>query len=173
MVGSACVLHACWSVVQAPRPSGATVTDRVLANRYILVVDDDMDAREIFSAVIAYHGGLVRTVPTARHALRLLRFMRPDVIVSDISMPNQSGLWLVRRLRQRGDTIPMVAVTAYATPPAVLLQAGFDVAFEKPVDHGRLVQTLRDLAASSGRSHDRRRVVPLRPLDRRHSPRRG
>jgi CheY-like chemotaxis protein len=152
---------------QATRVSGV---DRVLTNRYILVVDDDLDAREIFTAVIAYHGGLVRAVPSARHALRLLRFMRPDVIVADIAMPNQSGLWLVRRLRQRGEFVPMIAVTGLDTPSAMLLDAGFDVAFSKPVDHGRLIQTLHDLSEERVRPRDRR-VIPFRPVPRRRSSR--
>jgi two-component system OmpR family response regulator len=160
-------------VVQTSRSPRAQVRERPLTNRYILVVDDDVDARQIFSAVIAYHGGLVRTVATARHALRLLRFMRPDVIVSDISMPNESGLWLVRRLRERGETIPMIAVTGYDTPTQTLLEAGFDAAFTKPVDHGRLVQTVRDLADGTRASRDRRRVLPFRPVPPRPSSRRG
>ena len=162
-----------WARVgQASRSPRAQVRERALSNRYILVVDDDVDARQIFSAVIAYHGGLVRTVPTARHALRLLRFMRPDVIVTDISMPNESGLWLVRRLRERGETIPMIAVTGYDTPRETLLEAGFDAAFTKPVDHGRLIQALHELAGSTRVSRERRRVLPFRPVSRRPSARR-
>jgi two-component system OmpR family response regulator len=160
-------------VVQASRSARVQVRERALTNRYILVVDDDVDALQIFHAVIAYHGSLVRTVPTARHALRLLRYMRPDVIVSDISMPNESGLWLVRRLRERGETIPMIAVTGYDTTTETLLEAGFDAAFTKPVDHGRLIQTLRDLAGGIRASRDRRRVLPFRPVSRRSSARRG
>ncbi len=129
-----------------------------------------MDAREIFTAVIAYHGGLVQAVPSARHALRLLRCMHPDVIVADIAMPNQSGLWLARRLRQRGEVVPMIAVTGLDTPSATLLEAGFDVAFTKPVDHARLIQTLRDLAGSPVKRRDRR-VIPFHPVARRRSPR--
>jgi CheY-like chemotaxis protein len=140
--------------------------DRILTNRYILVVDDDPDAREIFTAVIAYHGGLVRTAETARHALRLLKFMRPDVMISDIAMPNESGLWLVRRLRQRGDTLPVIAVTGFDTPADKMRDAGFDVSFTKPVDQNRLIQTLHTLAAGPGSVRDRR-VVPFRPAPRR------
>jgi len=157
-------------VAETSRVSRASGPERVLTNRYILVVDDDVDAREILSAVIGYHGGLVRAVPSARQALRLLRCMRPDVIVADIAMPNESGVWLVRRLRQRGDLVPMMAVTGLDTPPATLIEAGFDVAFTKPVDHARLIQTLRDLAGGAVKRRDRR-VIPFHPVPRRRSPR--
>lgn len=152
-------------MVQTRRSAPQDAPDRILANRYILVVDDDPDAREIFTTVIAYHGGLVHTASSARHALRLLSFMRPDVMVSDIAMPNQSGLWLVRRLRQRGDTVPIVGVTGYDTPPDVMRDAGFDAAFTKPVDHGRLIQTLHRLATTPVRARDGR-VVPFRSVAR-------
>jgi CheY-like chemotaxis protein len=153
-------------VVQTSRPSAQDASDRILANRYILVVDDDSDARDIFTAVIAYHGGLVHTASSARHALRLLSYMRPDVMISDIAMPNQSGLWLVRRLRQRGDTVPIIGVTGYDTPAEAMRDAGFDVAFTKPVDHGLLIQTLHRLATTPARARDRR-VLPFRPGARR------
>ena len=147
------------AVAELSRTSAEAAPQRILANHYVLVVDDDADAREIFTAVLAYHGAFVRTARTAREALKLLTLMRPDVIISDIAMPNQSGLWLVRRLRQRGDSVPVIGVTGLDTSPEEMRRAGCDVGFTKPVDHGLLIQTLHALTAR--RRHRARPALPF------------
>jgi CheY-like chemotaxis protein len=83
---------------------------------HILVVDDNADARTIYRNLLTYAGASVLVVGSATAAARALRHVRPDVVVSDLSMPRRDGLWLIDWIRkrdtQRGEHIPVIAVTA-------------------------------------------------------------
>ena len=103
-------------------------------------------------------GADVRTARSTREALDILRSWEPDVIVSDIEMPGESGYTLIRALRggqvPHGDRIPTVAVTAYGgvTERIKILSAGFDSYIAKPVEPD-------ELAAVIGRLVTRARAV--------------
>ena len=92
--------------------------------------------------------------------------MRPDVMVSTSPCRTSPASGSYGASGQRGDTLPVIAVTGFDTPADKMRDAGFDVSFTKPVDHNRLIQTLHTLAAGSGSARDRR-VVPFRPVARR------
>ncbi len=62
-----------------------------LQGRRVLVVDDDADGREVVAMILAQQGAEVQTAPSAAEALNVLETWRPDVLISDIGMPDQNG----------------------------------------------------------------------------------
>jgi signal transduction histidine kinase/CheY-like chemotaxis protein len=123
----------------------------------LLVLDDDTDALELFATVLRQAGAEVRVARSVREALDLLRAWEPDVIVSDIEMPDESGYVFIRKLRDgevaHGERIPAIAVTAYGgvNERIKIVSAGFDSYVAKPAEPdelaaivGRLVARARD-----------------------------
>ena len=106
----------------------------------ILVVDDNPDGRTLTSFVLTQAGARVHAVASARDALRRLEVERPDVLVSDIGLPDEDGYALIRQIRQgeaeRGGFLPAVALTGYARAEdrARILAAGFQAHVTKPVE---------------------------------------
>jgi CheY-like chemotaxis protein len=123
-----------------------------LTGLHALVVDDDRDARELVAEVLRSHGMRVTMVGSAAEGLAALDRSVPDVIVSDLAMPELDGFELIRRVRERpaerGGAVPAVALTAYARPEdtARSLTSGFQVHLAKPVDMEDLVSTVATLA---------------------------
>jgi CheY-like chemotaxis protein len=126
-----------------------------LSGRRVLVVDDETDARELFATLIREHGAEVATAPSVNEALSTLQSFRPDVLVSDIAMPDQDGYELVRQLRafdvdSELRSLPAIALTAYARQDdrRRALAAGFQLHVAKPVDPRELVLAISRLLAA-------------------------
>lgn len=106
----------------------------------ILVVDDEVDAREIVSAILVQAGAEVATAPGVQQAIDLIDRWAPDVLISDIGMPNQDGYELIRRVRalpaDKPRTIPAIALTAFARKQDRLrvLSAGYQMHVPKPIE---------------------------------------
>ena len=121
---------------------------RVLTGVRVLVVDDDEDTADLFATALAACGAIVVTAGSAPEALRGLAAQVPDVVVTDIAMPDADGYWLVREIRRlpeaRATAVPVVAVTAYGREHsrARALAAGFADHLEKPVDPELLCLTV-------------------------------
>ncbi len=117
------------------------------------------------TVVLTEAGAAVRTAASAAEALALLRWIRPDVLVSDLAMPDEDGYSLIRNLRaierESGRETPAVALTAYVRVQdrARAEAAGFNVFVEKPVDPEELIAVLAGIAES-------RAGKPPRPPDR-------
>lgn len=145
----------------APAPSGVDAPDgapgggatRPLDKLRILVVDDEVDARDLFAMVLRSTGALVTTAGSVDEALAAFVEQRPDILVSDIGMPGQDGYSLIRRVRmlsaEAGGTVPAVALTAFTGPEnrARALDAGFTMHVPKPVDPDRLIEVATQLSA--------------------------
>lgn len=122
----------------------------------VLVVEDEIDGREVLSAMLQQAGAAVRVAASAEEALGMLDGAQFDVLVSDIGMPIQDGYALMRRVRQRpptqGGRIPALALTAYARPEDRLraLAAGFQIHVAKPVQPEELVTVVASLAGRLG-----------------------
>ena len=118
----------------------------------ILVVDDNPDAVALLSQLLANVGARAETAASADEALDKVRRMRPDVIVSDIGMPNVDGYELMRRVRAlpsaEGGRTPAIAVTAYARSDdaARAFAAGFQRHVPKPIDPTEMVFAVANLA---------------------------
>ena len=117
----------------------------------ILIVEDDDDARELMQAVLEQRGARVSAAESVSRAFELLEDAPPDVIVSDIAMPDEDGFSLARRIRElpadRGGRTPIVAVSAYAGASDRMraLAAGFDQYLHKPVDFDKLTSAINAL----------------------------
>lgn len=127
----------------------------VLEGLGVLLVDDDDDGREVTAMLLRQHGARVETASSASEALAMLDSLLPDVLLSDIGMPEEDGLSLLRKVRSRtsagGGNLPAVAITAYARleDRAQSLLAGFDACVTKPVEPVDLIDAV---ARVSGRS---------------------
>jgi CheY-like chemotaxis protein len=124
----------------------------VLTGVHVLVVDDDGDTRDLVRTVLQYWGALVTVAASAPEAIELLRLVMPDVLLTDISMPDQDGYWLIRELRKlppdQSGKIPAVAITAFGEEhgPDRTLGAGFQGHLRKPIDPWDLCTTLAGVA---------------------------
>jgi PAS domain S-box-containing protein len=129
------------------------VGNAALAGIRIVVVDDEADARELLAEVLSSSGATVWAVTSAAEAIELVQERRPDVLVSDISMPGDDGYALITKLRalprDRGGATPAVALTAYARfeDRTKALVAGFNTHVPKPVQPAELVAVLTSLAS--------------------------
>ena len=124
-----------------------------LAGIRIVAVDDDADARKLLHLVLTRCHAEVTVFATAAEALEGVRTLRPDVLLSDIEMPNESGYDLLRQVRalppEEGGRTPAAALTAYArgTDRTRALRAGFQMHLPKPVEPNELIAVVANLAA--------------------------
>ena len=123
-----------------------------LSGLTILVVDDDADGRELARRVLGECEAKVVTAASAAEALSLVESRRPDVLVSDIGMPDMDGFALLKRIRSlgeaRGGDLPAIALTAFARPEdrTQALRAGFAAHLTKPVEPPELLATVASVA---------------------------
>lgn len=124
----------------------AQVVHRLDAAR-VLVVEDDDEARELVKATLERAGASVETVGNSHDARREVMADAPDVLISDIRMPEEDGFELMRSLRRAGIQTPAIALTAYARREDAeqARAAGFQIHLAKPVDAARLVDAVATL----------------------------
>jgi PAS domain S-box-containing protein len=131
--------------------------DAVLNRVRVLLVEDDADARELVGAILVEAGAVVKSVSSASAAIEALSGFRPQLLVSDIAMPDEDGYSLIRRIRAldaaHGGAIPSLALTAYTRTEdrTKALAAGFTTHIGKPVNPKDLIAALGNLAAFVGR----------------------
>jgi signal transduction histidine kinase len=118
----------------------------------VLLVDDEPEARQIISTVITRTGAEVKTCNSAHEALAKLSEWKPDVILSDIAMPDQDGYSFIRQVRSlprdKGGDTPAAALTAYARDidRRQALAAGYQMHIAKPIGASQLVTMIARLA---------------------------
>jgi PAS domain S-box-containing protein len=123
-----------------------------LAGLHVHVVDDELDTVEVLRVMLTRHGAIVTTSTSAQEAIRALEEQTPDVLVSDIGMPENDGYDLIRTLRrmdeQRGRRLPAIALTAYAASEdrRRALLAGFETHIPKPIEPLELITAIVRLA---------------------------
>jgi PAS domain S-box-containing protein len=117
----------------------------------ILVVDDEPDTRELLKAGLGQCGAEVSAAASATQALEAIEAALPDLLISDIGMPDVDGYELIRMIRalpaDRGGRIPAIALTAYARTEDRLqaLRAGYHMHVPKPVELAELVAVASSL----------------------------
>jgi PAS domain S-box-containing protein len=131
-----------------------------LSGLWLLVVDDEADARELITAVLEHYGAKVTAASSAAEAFTLLEDnpdRLPDMLISDISMPDEDGYSLIKRIRglalERGGRIPAIALTAYSrdVDRERALSAGFQMHISKPVEPLDLARVILNLTGHAGR----------------------
>ena len=124
-----------------------TSTTQRLDSARILVVEDDDDARALVRVTLERAGAYVETVASAADARREIMAGAPDVLISDIRMPEEDGYSLIRSLRSEGIVTPAIALTAYARHEDAeqARAAGFQIHLSKPLDAVRLVDAVAAL----------------------------
>ncbi|MGN6185526.1 MAG: ATP-binding protein, partial [Thermoanaerobaculia bacterium] len=135
------------SRVIAPRSATFDSAANVLAGARVIVVDDDEGARRIMTTAFERAGATVLACDNANDAFDAVHQWRPDILVSDLAMPQEDGYSLIRRLRDAGSRVPALAITAYvrAEDEARVRDAGFQRHVAKPFDPDELVKAVRAL----------------------------
>jgi CheY-like chemotaxis protein len=135
----------------------------------VLIVEDDEDTREVLTLGLELQGALVMAVGSAREAIGAVQDFTPQVILSDIGLPDEDGLTLMRKLRKLNadpGRIPAAAVTAFTLGDdgEEPIRAGFQRHFRKPVETRTLFEALAELAhrGSVERRAHRRSLVAAR-----------
>jgi signal transduction histidine kinase len=135
--------------IELPLPAEAPAPlARLLAGIRVLLVDDDDDMRIAVGAALEHQGAEVTGVASAAAALAALERARPHVLLSDLSMPGESGYDLMRKVAARDATLPAAALTALGREDdrRRALAAGFRMHLAKPVDIQALVTAVATLA---------------------------
>jgi two-component system, chemotaxis family, CheB/CheR fusion protein len=120
----------------------------------ILVVDDHGDTIEMLKAILEMQGHEVRTAADAATALEMATHAEFDLLLSDLGLPDRSGLELMRELRARGSTLSGIALSGYGQGTDVehSLAAGFSEHLVKPADPQVLLRTIEKVARRTGAS---------------------
>jgi len=154
--GSTFTIHLPLAAIPKALPAPAFVHEgngdlaKALNGLRILLVEDEPDARELIGILLRGSGATVETVDSASGALQLLPLFIPDVLVSDIGLPRESGYDLIRQIRAMAsdiNKIPAIALTAFATENdrKMSLSAGFQAHLAKPVEPSDLLKTIKTL----------------------------
>jgi PAS domain S-box-containing protein len=138
--------------LQRSRPDELPEPELDLTGIRVLIVDDEPDTHELFTVLLTQYGAEVLAVACAAEVLTSLESFQPDVLISDIGMPEMDGYTLLQQLRslppEKGGQIPAIAVTAYARKEDQQrsLAIGFQHHISKPIDPKRLVQVVSGLS---------------------------
>lgn len=122
-------------------------TNLSLDGLLVLVVDDEEDTRQLLVQSLTFHGATVITAASAQQGLTEFKDKNPDVLISDIGMPDEDGYSLIRKIRNLNNEIPAVALTAFtrAQDRVRSLSAGFQTHVAKPVEPDELVTVIASL----------------------------
>jgi signal transduction histidine kinase/CheY-like chemotaxis protein len=124
----------------------------------VLVVDDEADTGELIGEVLKECGSEVIITRSAAEALEAIEQHKPDILISDLGMPDEDGYSLIEKVRalpsERGGNIPAAALTAYARAEDRMrvLRSGFQFHLPKPVDSAELVTVVASLAGRAYKS---------------------
>lgn len=145
--------HALTKANGSPRPPAIRGANLPLRGVRVLVVEDEPDARELVREVLLSAGAVVTECGSVLDAVRQLAASSPDVVISDIGMPQMDGYSLLRRVRASADPaiarLPAIALTAYASEAdrRETEAAGYDRHLAKPVQPRALVDAVAKLVA--------------------------
>jgi len=132
----------------APDQHQLARSQQLLSGLNVLIVDDDSDTLTLMATALTRRQANVTAVSSAGEAIEEITRKRPDVLVSDIAMPDEDGYGLIRKIRslEKGvsENIPAVAITAYAKEEdrERALSAGFQIYLAKPVELTELISVV-------------------------------
>ena len=140
-------------LVPTIEPGSSSTVD--LSGIRILVVDDDTDSREFVAFVLEQAGAIVTSVASCIEAMQAFSQSTPNLVVSDIGMPDMDGYMLMRHIRslplEQGGQIPAIALTAYAgeLDQKQAIAAGFQKHIAKPIEPEAVVAIVTQLTSSA------------------------
>jgi PAS domain S-box-containing protein len=137
----------------APREHTLPADRRLLSRLTVLVVDDERDERELISAILSRAGAAILCADGHAAALKLFEAHRPDVVCSDMSMPDGDGCQLLHTLRKRDPQLAAIAISGYTMPEDIAhaIESGFEAHVGKPLDAVDLVELVDEAARLHGR----------------------
>jgi CheY-like chemotaxis protein/anti-sigma regulatory factor (Ser/Thr protein kinase) len=118
----------------------------------ILLVEDNEDSREMLSVLFAQFNLQITAVASVPEAIKAIEQVKPDILISDIGMPDEDGYDLIRKVRhlppEKGGLIPAIALTGYASlqDRDLALKAGYQEHLSKPLDIDKLLELVKNLA---------------------------
>ncbi|MFM2303135.1 MAG: hypothetical protein RLZZ135_542 [Cyanobacteriota bacterium] len=134
---------------QLPSTESSDASTNDLNGIRILVVDDEPDSRDFTALVLELSGASVTSVASGIEALTVIKQSIPDLIISDIGMPEMDGYMLLQQVRKLEQVrqVSAIALTAYAGEfnRQQALQAGFQKHLSKPIEPNKLIQAISDL----------------------------
>jgi signal transduction histidine kinase/ActR/RegA family two-component response regulator len=135
------------AATEATRSTASRPAVTSLRNVRVLLVDDDDDARELVRVTLEKAGAWVDAVASATEARREILEDAPDVLISDIRMPEENGYSLIQSLRTAGISTPAIALTALARreDEEAAQEAGFQLHIAKPIDAANLIDAVARL----------------------------
>jgi chemosensory pili system protein ChpA (sensor histidine kinase/response regulator) len=113
----------------------------------ILIVEDEADSRDFLATLLELEGYLVSTAEDGAEALKQMETVRPDLILSDISMPNLDGVAMVKTLRStpKNQSLPIIMMSAYGSEMLVnAIDAGANEAMRKPIHCELLLKNVKE-----------------------------
>jgi CheY-like chemotaxis protein len=114
----------------------------------ILVVEDNLDTRELFHLYLSTEGFTVVTASDGREGLYMAQAERPDLIITDMNMPNLDGITLVRQLRAQAEfkDVPIIVCTAFGIESRDnAIRAGANRAVDKPTHFEGIIDDINEL----------------------------
>jgi len=132
--------------------------EHTLRDMKILVVEDDEDSRDMLATILSCHGAEVFTAENVESGFTSFTSNRPDILISDVGLPEQDGYDLIRKIRAlpvaQGGDVPAIALTGYVSvqDQTQALSAGYHEHLPKPVDTDRLIGLLLNLKNAPRRS---------------------
>ncbi|HVE59204.1 MAG TPA: ATP-binding protein [Pyrinomonadaceae bacterium] len=133
------------------KPDESTTTNKLPAGIKVLLVEDNDDSREMLAVLFAQADLDITAVASVAEALKAIEQVKPDILISDIGMPEEDGYDLIRKVRllspANGGRIPAIALTGYASlqDRDRALQAGYQEHLSKPVDIEELFELVKNI----------------------------
>ena len=141
----------------APKRDPSDSGNLSLSGINVLVVDDELDARELIKRILTHCRARVTTAASAMEGLQCLSLDKPDLLISDIGMPDKNGYQFIREVRnlpaESGGKTPAIALTAFARPEDHLsaMNAGYQAHLTKPVESRELITEIAKLLGLEGK----------------------
>jgi CheY-like chemotaxis protein len=132
-------------------PGEDVAAENQLTRLGIVVVDDNADARLLLEFILKRAGAGTTACESGKHAIEIIRRTHPDVVLSDIMMPDLSGYEFLNEVRalgaEHGGQVPVIALTAFASANDVarMREAGFQLHISKPVEPAELIRAIAAL----------------------------
>lgn len=132
-------------------------------HRILLIEDDDL-VRDSLAAVLRHEGFVVDEVARAADVLPRFQRRRPDLVISDLNLPDGEGLEVIRRLRERDLNVPVIVITGYGSIESAVtaMKSGVRDYITKPVDDEELLERARRALRSPSKSSVETRDEPVR-----------